>query len=282
MHDLPADWGALCALVFLLGMRHGFDADHLATIDGLTRLNQRRGLPLARHCGALFSAGHGAVVMAIAIAVGSVSARWVPPHWLDALGAWVSIAFLLALGLVNLRAVLATPAGQTVALVGVKGRFLGRVLGRAAQAGSPLGVAAVGALFALSFDTISQAVLFAATAAQFGGLAHAVVLGGLFVLGMLATDGLNGWWISRLIARADEIAALASRIMGAAVAAVSLLVAALGVGKLLSPAVGGWSEGKELALGAVVVGVIGLSYWFAMTAARAANSRQAKLPELAG
>ena len=42
MHDLPTDWGALCALVFLLGMRHGFDADHLATIDGLTRLNRRR------------------------------------------------------------------------------------------------------------------------------------------------------------------------------------------------------------------------------------------------
>jgi high-affinity nickel-transport protein len=35
MHDLPTDWSALCALVFLLGMRHGFDADHLAAIDGL-------------------------------------------------------------------------------------------------------------------------------------------------------------------------------------------------------------------------------------------------------
>lgn len=277
MHNLPTDWSALCALVFLLGMRHGFDADHLATIDGLTRLNQRRGLALARYCGALFSAGHGLVVMVIAVVVGSASARWVPPEWLDAFGAWVSIAFLLALGLVNLRAVLATPAGQTVALVGVKGRllgsFLGRVLGHTAQARSPLGVAAVGALFALSFDTISQAVLFAATATQFGGLAHAVVLGGLFVLGMLATDGLNGWWISRLIARADEIAALASRIMGAAVAGVSLLVAALGVGKLLSPAVGGWSEGKELALGTVVVGVIALSYLFAMAMARARHGQ---------
>ena len=51
MHDLPTDWTALCALVFLLGMRHGFDADHLATIDGLTRLTRRRGGAFARWCG---------------------------------------------------------------------------------------------------------------------------------------------------------------------------------------------------------------------------------------
>jgi len=270
MHDLPTDWSTLCALVFLLGMRHGFDADHLATIDGLTRLNQRRGLALARYCGALFSAGHGLVVMVIAVAVGSVSERWVPPEWLDAFGAWVSIAFLLALGLVNLSAVLATPAGQAVALVGLKGRFLGRLT----QARSPLGVGAVGAVFALSFDTISQSVLFAATATQFGGVMRALALGLLFVLGMLATDGLNGWWISRLIARADEVAALASRIMGAAVAGVSLLVAALGVGKLLSPSFDGWSDGKELAFGAVVVGTIALSYLFAMAVARTRGGRR--------
>jgi high-affinity nickel-transport protein len=52
---------------------------------------------------------------------------------------------------------------------------------------------------------------------------------------MLVTDGLNGWWIARLIARADEMAALASRIMGAAVAAVSLLVAALGLAGCCRP-----------------------------------------------
>jgi len=256
MHELPTDWGALCAIVFLLGMRHGFDADHLATIDGLTRLNQRRGLRVARYCGALFSAGHGAVVMAIAVGVGAVSQRWVPPTWLDTFGAWVSIAFLLTLGLLNLSAVLAAPSGQAVALVGIKGRFFGRL----AQARSPLGIGAVGALFALSFDTVSQSVLFAATASQFGGVLHAATLGALFVLGMLTTDGLNGWWIAKLIARADEIAALASRIMGAAVAAVSLLVAALGVGKLLSPTMARWSDDQGLAFGSVVVAVIALSY----------------------
>lgn len=264
MHDLPTDWSALCALVFLLGMRHGFDADHLATIDGLTRLSARRKLGFSRYCGALFSLGHGVVVLGIALGVGLLSERWAPPAWMDAFGAWVSIAFLLLIGIANLRAVLQASPGSVVALVGVKGAFLGRLV----RARSPLAVAAVGALFALSFDTVSQSALFAVTASQFGGVAHALVLGLLFVLGMLVTDGLNGWWISRLIARADQIAALASRIMGVAVSAVSLLVAALGLGKLLSPWLAGWSEGKELAFGAVVVLVIGGSYLVAWMLAR--------------
>jgi high-affinity nickel-transport protein len=264
MHDLPTDWSALCAVVFLLGMRHGFDADHLATIDGLTRLNQGRGLGVARYCGTLFSLGHGLVVMLIATFVGAVSERWEAPEWLDVLGAWISIAFLLGLGLLNLRAVLAAAPGEIVAPVGWKGRWLGRLT----QARSPAGVAGVGALFALSFDTVSQSALFAATATQFGGVAHALLLGGLFVLGMLVTDGLNGWWIARLIARADQIAALASRLMGAAVAAVSLLVGALGVAKMLSPAFDGWAEGKELMFGAIVVVTVGLSYGLARGLAR--------------
>jgi high-affinity nickel-transport protein len=259
MHDLPTDWGALCAVVFLLGMRHGFDADHLATIDGLTRLNQRRGLTVARYCGTLFSIGHGLVVLGIAAFVGAVSERWEAPEWLDALGAWISIAFLIGLGLVNLRAVLAAAPGEIVAPVGWKGRWLGTL----AQARSPAGVAGVGALFALSFDTVSQSALFAATATQFGGVAHALLLGGLFVLGMLVTDGLNGWWISRLIARADQIAALASRLMGSAVAGVSLLVGAMGLAKMLSPAFDDWTDGKELMFGAIVVGTVAGSYWLA-------------------
>ncbi len=247
MHDLPTDWSALCALVFLLGMRHGFDADHLAAIDGLTRLSSRHARRFARYCGALFSLGH----------------RWAAPAWLDALGAWISIAFLLLVGVTNLRAALEAEKGSVVALVGVKGRFLGRLM----QARSPLGVAGVGFLFALSFDTVSQSALFAVTALQFSGVTSAVMLGLLFVLGMFAADGLNGWWIARLISRADRTAAIASRIMSVAVSGVSLLVAALGIGKMLSPAINGWSDGKELGFGLAVVLVIASSYlaarWFA-------------------
>jgi high-affinity nickel-transport protein len=264
MHELPTEWTALCALVFLLGLRHGFDADHLATIDGLTRFNTRQGQPFARYCGALFSLGHGAIVIAIAVAVGAASERWDAPAWLELSGAWISVGFLSALGIANMIAVLAAAPGEVVAPVGFKGRLL-RGLNAARQ---PWTVAAVGALFALSFDTISQAALFALTASQFGGVWHAVFLGLLFMLGMLVTDGINGLWISRLIARADQLACVASRVMGLAVATVSLLVAALGAAKLASPSIDRWTDGREAAFGALVIAVIATSFVAALLIAR--------------
>ncbi len=270
MHDLPTEWTALAALVFLLGLKHGFDADHLAAIDGLTRYNARLGRRFSRYCGALFSLGHGMVVVAIAIVVGLASERWTAPEWLELSGAWISIGFLTLIGIVNLRAVLAAAPHEVVAPVGIKGRFLGKLN----QAGRPWSVALVGALFALSFDTVSQSALFALTATRFGGLEHALALGLLFVLGMLVTDGINGLWISRLIARADQIAVIASRVMSLAVSGVALLVAAFGAAKLALPAVDAWSDGKELAFGAIVVIMIGGSYLVARNLAQRDAARR--------
>ena len=104
MPALPDDGFALVLLVFALGLRHGFDADHLATIDGLTRFNARSNPRWARFCGTLFSLGHGAVVVAIALAVSLLSRRWTAPEWLEMSGAWISIVFLTLLGVLNLRA----------------------------------------------------------------------------------------------------------------------------------------------------------------------------------
>ncbi|MFC5303256.1 nickel transporter [Azospira restricta] len=260
MDTLPNDWMALAALVFALGMKHGFDADHLATIDGLTRCNARDNPALARRCGALFSLGHGAVIVAVALLVSTVAGGWQVPDWVDALGAWISIAFLAALGFINLRAVLRAAPGELVRPLGLRGRLFSRLQ----RTTRPLAVAAVGALFALSFDTMSQAALFALTATRFGGWQHALALALLFVLGMLVTDGINGLWISRLIRRADAAAQLASRVMGLVVAGVSLLVAAFGALKFFSPAVDGWSDGKELAFGVLLLAVVAGSYLFAV------------------
>ena len=61
----------LFVLAFVLGLRHGMDPDHLATIDGLTRFNAAAGrMRLARLCGFLFSLGHGAVVCVAALVAG--------------------------------------------------------------------------------------------------------------------------------------------------------------------------------------------------------------------
>ncbi len=260
MNSLPQDLFALCLIVFVLGLKHGFDPDHLATIDGLTRFNARANPRLARFCGVLFSLGHGAVVMAIALAVSALALHAPAPSWLEAFGAWVSIAFLAALGCLNIHAVLRADPTQVVRPVGLKGRLLGRL----ARAASPGLVALVGALFALSFDTVSQAAFFVLTATRFGGWQHALMLGLLFMLGMLITDGVNGLWISRLICRADQIALVASRVMSLVVGGVSLLVAGFGVMKLALPGVDAWSEGKELVFGAGVVVVIAGSFVLAV------------------
>lgn len=265
MDGLPNDLVALSFLVFVLGMKHGFDADHLATIDGLTRFNSRARPGLARYCGALFSLGHGAIVIAIALTVSTLAGHWQVPEWLETFGAWISIAFLLGLGLLNLQAVLNAGPGVIVRPVGFKGRFLGRL----ARATSPGLIALVGALFALSFDTVSQAALFALTATQFGGWQDALMLGFLFMLGMLVMDGINGFWISHLIVRADRVAQLASRIMSLVVAALSLMVGCFGLMKLSLPMIDAWSEGKEFFFGSAVIVCIGMSYLLAMRLSRA-------------
>jgi high-affinity nickel-transport protein len=264
MPSVPSDWFSLLLLTFVLGMKHGFDADHLATIDGLTRHNARLRPAMARYCGSLFSLGHGAVVLAIALGASAAAGHWAVPPWFGTLGAGISIAFLTALGVLNLAAVLRTGPDAVVQPVGLKGRLLGRLR----QSSHPLGVALVGALFALSFDTLSQAAFFALTATQFGGWQHALVLALLFTGGMLVTDGVNGLWIARLIHRADQTARIASRVMGLVVGSVSLLVAAFGAAKLLLPAVEAWSEGKELAFGGALVAIIALSFLAAIRLAR--------------
>ena len=264
MEAVANDWLALLALVFVLGVKHGFDADHLATIDGLTRFNARRDPVLARYCGTLFSLGHGAVVLAVALIVSVVAAGWQVPQWFENLGTWISIGFLTLLGVVNLHAVLAAPAGEVVRPVGFKGRLLGGLQ----RTGNPLLVAAVGALFALSFDTMSQAALFALTATRFGGWEHGLLLGLAFMLGMLLCDGINGLWISRLLRKCDRAACIASRVMGLVVAGMALSVAGFGLAKHLSPVVDHWAEGKELAMGLAVVTLVAGSFIVALALAR--------------
>jgi high-affinity nickel-transport protein len=264
MDQMPATWTALCALAFTLGVRHGLDADHLATVDGLTRCNAREHPGLARFAGALFSLGHGAVVIVVALVAGSVATAWQPPSWLELTGVAVSVAFLFGLALVNVRAVLVSDPGTIVSPAGLKARLLGRVF----SVHRPWAVSAVGAMFALSFDTVSQAALFALAAGRFGGLAEALFVASLFVLGMVLVDGINGAWISRLIRRADATAAIASRVMALSVAGISVTVGGFALTKLLLPGVAGWAEGRELLLGAAVVAGVLTAFAAAMIAAR--------------
>ena len=260
MESLHESIYPLIALAFSLGLKHGMDADHLATIDGLTRFNTSAGrLRLARFCGFLFSLGHGVVVCIVAVTASLLFQHKSVPSWMDNVGTWVSATFLLLLGVLNLYAVFSTPSHEMVQMAGIKGRWLGNLK----SAGKPVLVALVGALFALSFDTLSQAALFSVTATHFGGLIYALLLAVCFMFGMMMTDAVNGLWISHLLRRADANARIVSRIMGMTVALLSLTVAGLGLSRQFLPEVAAWQEGRELLIGACVIAIVLGSYWFA-------------------
>jgi len=176
----------------------------------------------------------------------------------------VSCAVLSLLGMINLYAVLRAPPDEVVAPVGLRSRWLGVLR----HGHLPWVVVAIGALFALSFDTVSQAVLFAVTGAQFGGPRDALALGIAFLAGMLLTDGCNGLFIARLIERSDANARIASRVMGLAVGGTSLLVALLGAARMAAPAFAAWSDERGLALGAAVVGIVVASFVIGRALAR--------------
>lgn len=263
--DLPRDFLSLALVILLLGMKHGFDADHLAAIDGLTRYNASARPRLARAAGVLFSLGHGLVVAGVALGVSMLAQVWQVPQWLEAFGAWVSIGILTLLALLNIRSVLRTPGQELAQLTGWRSGVFARLL----HAASPAMVMAVGTLFALSFDTLSQAALFAVTASQFGGWRPALLLALLFIVGMLVIDGVNGAWIARLIRRSDRSARVASRVMALAISGVGLLTAALTFAGRTLADVDAWTQGKELWFGAAVVAVIGVSFVFGQRLARA-------------
>jgi high-affinity nickel-transport protein len=271
MDSLPTQWLPLVAVVFLLGLKHGLDPDHLAAIDGVTRFNALARPRLARWSGLLFSVGHGTVVTATAVAVATLASGWSVPGWLDELGSWISISFLLALGVANVAAVLRTPRDERVRPAGLRSH----VLRRLTETRHPILIAAVGAAFAVSFDTLGSAVLFSASGSSLAGWAFATALGLVFTLGMIATDAVNGLWISQLLARADQRAALASRVMGLAIALLSFVIAGLGIARQLHPALEARLDGWSTALGLTVIAAIALAFALAMRGARGSPRRAA-------
>ena len=200
MSGMPADGLGLAALVFLLGLRHGFDPDHLVAIDGLTRSNR------SKWNGLFFSLGHGVVVTLVGVAVAIVATEWQAPAWLQGLGACISISVLVVLGVANLVLLLRTPGDRPVPLAGIRSRWFAEQLGRTSH---PVFIASIGAAFALSFDTISHALAFSLTGAALAGWLFAALLGLVFTLGMMLVDGLNGLWVARMRGSRGVSAAIA-------------------------------------------------------------------------
>ncbi|MGV0998941.1 MAG: nickel transporter [Fluviibacter sp.] len=257
---LPDSLMSLCGLVFLLGVKHGFDADHLATIDGMTRFNTTNKPQLAKYCGALFSLGHGAIVISISLMVSLFASQWEPPAWLNVVGAFTSFSILLLLGVMNLYTVLSSHPAEIVRMVGVRSKLLGSRL----TISNPTSIAMIGALFALSFDTISQAVFFSLAATYLGGWNNALLLGVVFTVGMLVTDGVNGYWISHMLYKADNTARFMSRIMTLLIGGISITIAAVIAVEWLLPDFAEWNEGKKLYFSLLLLLLIAAGYFIPM------------------
>jgi high-affinity nickel-transport protein len=265
----PADLLGLAALAFVLGLRHGVDADHLAAIDVMSRFNADSRPALARWTGVWFSCGHGLVVLGVAFGVALMAHAWQAPAWLEPVGAWSSIAVLLALGVLNLLALRRTPAAAAVELSGWRSAGWRRLL----RASGPGAIAGVGALFAVSFDTLSQAALMAVTGTAAMGLAAVGLLAGAFALGMVVTDGLNGWIVVALMRRSRRGAARASRVMALSVSGVSIATALLGAAAQLSSGAAAWAEAHQGRVTVLIVGVVLASFVAALLWRRPAARR---------
>ncbi|MGE6719848.1 sodium:proton antiporter [Peribacillus frigoritolerans] len=202
---------SLIFFVFVLGLRHGLDADHLAFIDGQTRFNWRMGSPVARWVGTLFAFGHGGVVAIIAVILGMVMNDFTFPDYFNQFASWVSITSLFLIGTMNIYNLLRTKANNDeFQLSGIKGKFISKI---AKGTTNPFLIILVGALFALAAETVSQTAIWSLAAGNSGEYMP-LILGLVFMLGIMITDTIDSLVVYRMINQTNKLGQSASRVMG--------------------------------------------------------------------
>jgi len=201
----------LAGLAYSFGLRHAFDADHIAAIDNTTRkLMTAADRPLG--VGFFFSLGHSTVVLVITAAI-AVAAHIVTvelPH-LREVGAYIGTAvsglFLYAIGIINLLVMIdiirvlrqlqrgesdASALEATLLQRGLMSRWFGRLF-RLVTA--PRHMYWIGLLFGLGFDTATEVgLLTTAGVAATQELPATAILGLpiVFAAGMSLLDSTDG------------------------------------------------------------------------------------------
>ena len=209
---------AVAVVGLALGMRHGTDPDHLAAIDGLTRIR-----PRATN-GIYFALGHGLLVILLAVGIG---------HFLASRFAFVGPWSLIAIGVVNLwRLVRGSSQHPVKTRLVIAQPFL------------------LGMLLAAGFETASQL-----SALILAGKTNAFLLGGAFSSGMILVDGLDGYLAAstqRLARVGQTRAQAASRVLG-----IIVVVFAFGLGgaELFGVDLAGIALPLGLTLFATVLGI---------------------------
>jgi high-affinity nickel-transport protein len=204
---------------YTLGMRHAFDADHIAAIDNTTRTLMSQGQrPMS--VGFWFSLGHSSVVFGLCLLIifgvralaGQLESDASSLHRATGLiGVSVSGAFLLIIGAINLVILIGIlkvfrrmRAGEydEAALEDQLNRrgFMNRLLGGLTKAvRKPWHMYPVGLLFGLGFDTATEVslLLLAGGAAAFSLPWYAILtLPVLFAAGMSLLDSIDGCFMN--------------------------------------------------------------------------------------
>ena len=203
-----------------LGMRHAVDPDHLAAIDGLTRLRPRR------TNGIYFALGHSLVVILLAVGIGHLVAER-----FAFLGPWT----LIIIGVVNLWRLLRP--------------------GKAVQQSKPARPIIaqpflLGMLLAAGFETASQL-----SALIIAGQNNPWLLGLAFSAGMVLVDGIDGSLAAgtqRLAATGQTNALRASKMLGVIIVIFSF---GLGGAELVGIELDHFIFPTGIALFAVVIGI---------------------------
>ncbi|GED99441.1 HoxN/HupN/NixA family nickel/cobalt transporter [Gordonia crocea] len=186
---------------YALGMRHAFDADHIAAIDNTTRRLVDRGRPAAT-VGLWFSLGHSTVVVllcaALSVGLGAAAAaiaaddsgvHRVAGVW----GPTVSAVFLLAIAAINVWSIRQARRGTGGAPPGGPVWWLMRRFESVVD--RPSRMFGVGFAFGLGFDTATEVGLLAiAGTATLGRVPWWAVmtLPVLFAAGMAVADTAQG------------------------------------------------------------------------------------------
>ena len=203
-------------VAYMFGLRHAFDADHIAAVDDTVRYMLQKGKS-SLGIGFFFSLGHSTVVFSLAVAI--IFAATAVKQRLPALqnlggiiGASVSGTFLWVIGILNLVVLLnilkvwrQLKAGHSHAhleeLLARRG-FVNRLIGGRLRTmiNHSWQMFPVGVLFGLGFDTASEVGLLAMTAgASTGNLPVLALLSLpiLFAAGMTAMDTTDGVLMSK-------------------------------------------------------------------------------------
>ena len=200
---------------YALGMRHAFDADHIAAIDNTTRSLMAQG-QRALGAGFFFSLGHSSVVFGLAAVIAFGVTAVIGPvadkssalhHYTGLIGAGVSGAFLYLIAAVNivvLAGILRVFAGMrrgqydeaTLERHLANRGLLSRVLGRFTRSiRSTWQMYPLGILFGLGFDTATEITLLvlAGSTAAAGLPWYAILcLPVIFAAGMTLFDTIDG------------------------------------------------------------------------------------------